>query len=92
MKVPLRIDRRLIKRLEALGDDDRARVLAEAVSLVTDELNNGVRHQIQRVVTDVEESVGIAFEDAVWHNRSIRDVATDRVLRTILAREELGSR
>ena len=92
MKVGLRVDPVLLKRLKALHFQDQHRIAKEIVALVTEELNNGIRHRIRRFETDVEETLGVAFEKAVNRNRTIRDIVTDRVLRPILAREELRPR
>lgn len=89
MKVGLVMDPSLKKRGRTLDSPTWQQVLQRAVVLVTEELNNGPRHQKAREETDVDDDVGAAYNDAIYHNRFKRDTATDRVLRAILAREEL---
>ncbi len=89
MKVALRIDRSLEDRLEALHFSDRYRILEETVTLVTRDLENGSRRRTARVVTDVDDETAGAYERAIYQNRSMRTIVVDRILRTVLAREEL---
>ncbi len=92
MKVGVIMSRALRKRLRVLDFMLQHKVKLQTVVLVTEELNNGTKHGRCREDADVEESVGKAYEKATWHNRHERDTATDRILRTILAREELRAR
>ncbi len=92
MRVGVIMSRSLRKRLRALDFMLQHKVTLQTVVLVTKELNNGTKHARCREDADVEESVGKAYEKAIWHNRHGRDTATERILRTILAREELRVR
>ena len=92
MRVGMRLIRSLNKRRKALDFPVQHRILGRTIVLVTKELNNGSKHGNDHVETDVDEDVGKAYEDALSQNRFNAGVETNRILREILAREELRPR
>ena len=88
MKVGLRAVGSVDDRLQALDFRVRHRIYERAIILVTEELNNGSKHHNIHRETDVEESVGRAYDDAIHHNSFNAGVEMNRFLRDILDREE----
>ncbi len=92
MKVPLRMERALRARHKEFDIIQQQQLFEETVVRVTEDLNNGTRRRMMRVVMDVPYEVGRAFEKAIAQNRAMRDVITHEILKIVLAREELRPR
>lgn len=73
-------DETFLQRLQSMHHEERHRVLRWVVEKATEELNNGRKRRVRRVVTDVPEEIGLAYEKAAFQNKGMRNIATDRAL------------